>query len=114
MTGTRNDFPVGALAGVGAEEVELGDDRVVVCDVHAHVLMALVRERGALGAVIAHDGIRTFVDLAQGRDLVTRNIFEDRQARVPVMIYLRPEVLRSHREPTIAQRVIAHVLPRFG
>jgi hypothetical protein len=97
--------------GVGAEEVELGDHRVVVGDVHAHVLVALVGEGGPLRAVVRHDGIASFVDLAGGDDLVAGDVAEGRQARVPVVVDLGLEVRVQHREPASPQLLVDHVRP---
>ena len=76
------------LTGVGAEQIELGDDRVVITDVESHVLVALVGEGEPLVAVIGEDCLVPVVNLAGGDDLVTRMTVEGREARRPVVIDL--------------------------
>jgi hypothetical protein len=88
---------------VRSEEVELGDDGVVVADVHPDVLVALVRERSALGAVVRQHGLFAVVDLAGGDDLVAGVTGEGRDRTIELLVDLRGEVLLEQVEALLAQ-----------
>ncbi len=106
--GTTRRRQAEEVALVGAEQVELGDDGVVVGDVHPDVLVALVGKRRALGPVVGDHGVTTLVDLSGGHDLVAGHVPEGGQAGLPVVVDLRLEVLLEHGEPPAPELLVDH------
>ena len=83
------------LAEVGAEEIELHDDRVVGV-AEGVDLVALVGKGGAARAVVPHHLVGAVEHLSRGDELVTR-MREGRQRRVEVEPVLAVHVLTDDR-----------------
>ena len=86
-------------------------------DVHAHVLVALVGERGALVAVVGEHRVLAVVHLPGGHDLVARVAGERGDRAVELLVDLGGEVLVEQVESTLAEVGIDHapvILSRIG